>query len=144
MESCNRAAKFDNEETCYVCQTDKKEPKTNYRTNIPVTKVPNMHAVKLQCELWKKKIDRPGYITVALGILDNLFSESENPTTVWHYTKCRPNFMSKSILDNYTDKIELDDINPSDTDGVDSDHDSTLNSMFLRSQSVAYNAKNTA
>ena len=122
-----------------MCQTDKKEPKTNYRTNIPVTKVPNIHAVKVQCELWKKKVHRPGNITVALGILDNLFSESENPTIVWHYKKCRPNFMSKSILDHYADKMELN-INPSDTDGVDSDHDSTLNSrMFLRSQAVAYN-----
>ena len=51
MVSCNRAAEFDNNETCYVCQTDKKEPKTNYRTNIPVTKVPNIHVVKLQCKL---------------------------------------------------------------------------------------------
>ena len=87
-------------------------------------------------------MDRPGNITLALGNLDNLFSESENPTIVWHYKKCRPNFMSKSILDRYADKIELDDINPSDTDGVDSDHDSTLNSrMFLRSQAIVYNAK---
>ena len=56
--------------------------------------------------------------------------------------KCRSNFLSKSILDRYADKIELGDINPSDTDGVDSDHESTLNRrLFLRSQAVAYNAK---
>ena len=55
-----------------------------------------------------KKVNRPGNISVALGILDSLFSENQSPTLVWYYTKCRANFMSKSILNRFADKIEHD------------------------------------
>ena len=94
--------------------------KTKYRTGITVTKVPDIHAVKLQCKLWKKKLNRPGYITVTLDILDNLFSDSGSPTIVWPCKEYRPNFMSSYKLYNYTDKIEHDAINIRDTDNVDS------------------------
>ena len=61
-------AEFDNEEKYFLCQIDKKYHKNLIYNRIPVTKVPDMHAVK--------KKNRPGYITVALGI--------ENPTIVWY------------------------------------------------------------
>ena len=68
----------------------------------------------------EEKVNRPGYITVALGILDNMFSKSENPAIVWLCKEYRPNSMSSYKLYNYTDKIEHDAINIRDTDKVES------------------------
>ena len=74
--------------------------------------------------------------------IEVVFSESENPAIVWHYEECRPNFMSTSKLNHYTDKIAHNDINIRDTDNVNNAHSSTLSSrMFLRSRAVEYNPK---
>ena len=74
--------------------------------------------------------------------IEVVFSESENSVIDWHYEECRPNFMSTSKPKRYTDKIEHNDINISDTNNVNNAHISTLNSrMFLRSRAVEYNPK---
>ena len=98
MKLFEGAAEFDNEEKYFLCQIDKKYHKNLIYNRIPVTKVPDIHAVKLQCKLWKKKLNRPGYITVTLDNLANLFSESGSPTIVWLCKEARPNFMSSYKL----------------------------------------------
>ena len=85
MDLLKRKAEFDNESTCFVCQSDKKDPETNYRQNKPVTEI-NLKAsdLRLQCELWRKKIDRPEKSTTALNILKGLFCDNKNSKLVWH------------------------------------------------------------
>ena len=52
MESLKRKVEFDNETTCFVCQTDQKDPTTNYRKSKPVTEI-NLqeNSLRLQSEL---------------------------------------------------------------------------------------------
>ena len=54
MESSDKTEEFDNEETCFVCQTEQKELKTKSRNNLPVKKVHDTNEVQLQSEIWKK------------------------------------------------------------------------------------------
>ena len=111
MDLLKRKAEFDNESTCFVCQSDKKDPETNYRQNKPVTEINLMASdIRLQYELWRKKIDRPEKITTALNILEGLFCDNKNSKLVWHRKDCRPNFMSKAKLDHYADDTETMDV----------------------------------
>ena len=119
MDLLKRKREFDNESTCFVCQSDKKDPETNYRPNKPVTEI-NLKAsyIRLQCELWRKKIDRPEKMTTALSVLERLFNDNGNPKLVWHRKDCRPNFMSKAKLEHYADATETMDVE-SDNDMLD-------------------------
>ena len=118
-----------------MCQTDQKDPTTNYGKNKPVTEI-NLkeNDLRLQSELWRKKIDRPKNITAALSILDGLFGDNETPKLVWH-RNCRPNFMSRAKLDRYVDDTETIDV---ESDNNMLDNSASNSSMYLRNQAATY------
>ena len=140
MESSKRKAIFDNEMTCYVCQSDKKDPKTKWCRNIPVIPIDvDRNDIKEQCEKWRKKVNRPANITSAIDILDDLFSQCDKPKLVWH-RQCRPAFMSSTKLDRHTDETIDESMNIAEGAESDTeDHSALNNSMHLRSQAVPYN-----
>ena len=140
MESSKRKAIFDNEMTCYVCQSDKKDPKTKWRRNIPVIPIDvDRNDIKEQCEKWRKKVNRPANITSAIDILDDLFSQCDKPKLVWH-RQCRPAFMSSTKLDRHTDETIDESMNIAEGAESDTeDHSALNNSMHLRSQAVPHN-----
>ena len=47
---------------CFVCQVDIKDPKTKWRTNLPVQEVDGS-SIKEYYDQWKKKLAYPAQVT---------------------------------------------------------------------------------
>ena len=133
--SNKRPAGYDYEK-CFVCQSDKKDPRTHYRQNKTVIEVTDIESVKSQHELWKSKAECPGYVVEAIALLDDVFHGDENPVLLWHRDPCRSNFMSKHKLDRCLDKPNPNRTDISDTmENVSPDNTTR---PFLRSQASTY------
>ena len=64
----------------------------------------------------------------AFSFLQRAFSEDDCPTLRWHYSQCRPNFMSQNYMNRYPDKEN--DISNTEPQNLLTQH----SSYFLRSK----------
>ncbi len=117
----------DDEDTCFVCTVEKKYGKAQKYKKVPTVEVRDVASVKEQYDRWLRKTEWPDNIAPAFSYLQHAFSEGDCPNLRWHYSQCRPNFMSQNYLNRYPDKeIDISDTEPEDMQTQDS-------SYFLRS-----------
>ena len=71
---------------------------------MPTIEVKDIEIVKKQYNRWLRKNEWPDNIAPAFSFLQRAFSEDDCPKLKWHYSQCRPNFMSLNYLNRYPDK----------------------------------------
>ena len=97
-----RAASFDSDIYCFVCQTHKRDPKTRNKSDSAVNvQAENIEAVRNRYNEWRNKSVCPADITAALAVLEEAFSATDTPHLKWHRNSCRANFMSQNHIDRF-------------------------------------------
>ena len=111
---------------CFICQTEKKDPKSQFRKNIPLVQIGNLDTFKKACELWHRRESRPYNITAALSMADEAISNASATINLVCHRHCRSNFLRVT----YT----ADDIGPAgDAAALPKEGNS-----FLRSKAPSY------